>query len=221
MATVLITGANRGLGLEFARQYAADGWTVIGTARDAAGAGELASTSARVEQLDTADLEAVAGFGARIAGDIDLLIANAATDQPKTSDTAADGRAWADMLTVNSIAPFLLAQSVASRMGAGGKLVAISSQMGSIGDNRSSGYIPYRTSKAALNAAWHSLAIDVRPQGLIAAVVHPGWVKTRMGGPNALISPERSVTSLRGVIEGLTAEQSGGFFDYDGTPLGW
>ena len=221
MPTVLITGANRGLGLEFARQYAAAGWTVIGTARDAAGAGELAGIGARVEQLDTGDLDAVGGFGARIGGGLDLLIANAATDQPKTSDTAADGRMWADMLTVNSISPFLLAKAVAPMMDVGGKLVAITSQMGSIGDNRSSGYVPYRTSKAALNAAWHSLAIDVQPQGLIAAMVHPGWVKTRMGGPNALISPERSVTSLRSLIDGLTAEQSGAFFDYDGTPLPW
>lgn len=220
MPKVLITGANRGLGLEFARQYGGAGWTVVGTVRDPASASELKDV-AQVEQLDTADLDAVVTLAGRVGDGIDVLIANAATDQPKSSDSATDGRSWAEMMTVNTISPFLLARTVAQRMASGGKLVAITSQMGSIADNRSSGYIPYRTSKAALNAAWHSLALDVAPRGLVAAVVHPGWVKTRMGGPNALITPERSVTSLRTLIEGLTAEQSGAFFDYDGTPLPW
>lgn len=220
MPAVLITGANRGIGLEFARRYAADGWNVIATARLASP--ELESLHVTVERLDMSDLDAVAGFGERLAGPIDLLIANAGTDRPKRSNTADDARAWANMLTVNSIAPFMLAKSMLPRMVVpGGVLIAVSSRMGSIADNRSGGSVPYRTSKAALNAAWRSLALDVRRQGLIAAMFHPGWVQTRMGGPNAPLAVERSVESLSRLFERLTPEQSGGFFDWDGSEIPW
>jgi NAD(P)-dependent dehydrogenase (short-subunit alcohol dehydrogenase family) len=93
--------------------------------------------------------------------------------------------------------------------------------MGSIADNGSGGYIAYRSSKAALNAAWRSLAIDVKPQGVTAAVLHPGWVQTRMGGTQAPLTPEQSVAGMRQVIAGLTADQSGSFFNYDGAAIPW
>jgi NAD(P)-dependent dehydrogenase (short-subunit alcohol dehydrogenase family) len=221
MPSVLITGANRGIGLEFARQYAADRWEVIATARS--DSPELDALGVRVEQLDMRDLGAVATFGSRLAGvRLDLLIANAGTDHPKRSETAEDAEAWTDMLAINSVAPFMLARGLLEQMRApGGKLIAMSSRMGSIANNGSGGYVPYRTSKAALNAAWRSLAIDVRPFGLIAAMFHPGWVKTRMGGPNAPLPPEKSIASLRRLIEGLEPGQSGGFLDYDGTVIPW
>jgi NAD(P)-dependent dehydrogenase (short-subunit alcohol dehydrogenase family) len=125
------------------------------------------------------------------------------------------------MLTVNCIAPYLLAKSVLRQVAAArGKLIALSSGMGSIGES-SGGYVPYRTSKAALNMAWHSLAIEAKPLGVVAAALDPGWVKTRMGGPNALISAQQSVGDMRALIERLDAAQSGGFLKRDGTPHAW
>ncbi len=219
MPTVLITGANRGIGLEFARQYSADGWEVIATARETSA--ELAALGLRVERLDLRDLDAVVALGQGLDGPLDLLIANAGTMTPANGDTADDGRAWAEMLTVNCIAPYLLAKSVLRQVAAArGKLIALSSGMGSIGES-SGGYVPYRTSKAALNMAWHSLAIEARPLGVVAAALDPGWVKTRMGGPNALISAQQSVGDMRRLIERLGPDQSGGFLKRDGTPHAW
>ena len=216
MPTVLITGANRGNGLEFARQYCHDGWNVIATVRQPTE--ELGSLCTQVETLDMLDLEAVAGFGERVDS-LDLLIANAGTYGPKSVTSADDARGWAETFSVNTIAPFLLAQAVLPQIrSAGGKLVAISTRMGSIEDNQSGGFIAYRSAKAALNMAWRSLAIDSR---VTCAVLHPGWVKTRMGGAGAPLEADKSVSGMRQVIEGLTLEQSGDFFDYDGSPIPW
>jgi NAD(P)-dependent dehydrogenase (short-subunit alcohol dehydrogenase family) len=219
MPSVLITGANRGIGLEFARQYSADGWDVIATARETSA--ELAELGVRVEPLDLRDLDAVVVLGQGLDGPLDRLIANAGTMTPEEGDTADDGRAWAEMLTVNCVAPYLLAKSVLPRVAAArGKLIALSSGMGSIAES-SGGYVPYRTSKAALNMAWHSLALEAKPLGVVAAALDPGWVKTRMGGPNALISAQQSVGDMRNLIERLGAEQSGGFLKRDGSPHAW
>ena len=225
MPTVLITGANRGLGLEFARQYAAGGWRVMATARDPEGADELRAIQGevRVEALDMRDFAAVQELGERIGGDpVDVLIANAGTWGPPRIESAADGEAWLEAMAVNSVAPVLLAQALLPQVAAAkGKLVAITSKMGSIADNGSGGYIAYRASKAALNAAWRSLAIDVAPRKVTAAVLHPGWVKTRMGGASAPLEPPESVAGMRDVIAGLNPERSGGFYNYDGAEIPW
>jgi NAD(P)-dependent dehydrogenase (short-subunit alcohol dehydrogenase family) len=219
MPTVLITGANRGLGLEFARQYAGDGWEVIATARETGDA--LGSLGVRVEKLDMRDLDAVAGFGAGIER-LDLLIANAGTYGPRSATNAEDARGWVETFAVNTIAPFLLAQSVLEQVAtARGKLIAISTRMGSIEDNSSGGFIAYRSSKAALNMAWRNLAIEVRGRGVVAAMFHPGWVQTRMGGAQAPLEPKVSVAGMRRVIDGLGPEQSGRFFSYDGSEVPW
>ncbi len=222
MPTVLITGANRGVGLEFARQYAADGWEVVATAREPASADELAAVEGvRVERLDMRDLEAVTGFGSRIGAPLDLLIANAGTWIPEQAESAEDGCRWAEMMTTNCIGPFLLAKAVIRQVAAArGKLVALTSGMGSIAES-SGGYVPYRTSKAALNMAWHSLAIEARPLGIVAALLDPGWVKTRMGGPNAPTPPEESVADMRRLIERLELDRSGGYYRRDGRPHAW
>lgn len=218
MPTVLITGANRGIGLELSRQYADDGWSVIATARQSSD--ELDRLGVAVERLDMRDMDAVAGFGERIDRPLDLLIANAGTYGPQTVRNARDAADWMDTFAVNSIAPFLLAQSVLPHVTqSGGKLVAISTKMGSIADNSSGGYIGYRSSKAALNMAWRSLAID--NPSIVAALLHPGWVKTRMGGSHAPLTVETSAAGLRQTIVRLGQDQSGGFFNYDGTPLSW
>jgi NAD(P)-dependent dehydrogenase (short-subunit alcohol dehydrogenase family) len=219
MPTVLITGANRGIGLEFARQYAADGWDVVATARQSSP--ELDALGVPVEPLDLHDLEAVTGFRERIGGSLDLLIANAGTWIPETSETAEDGRQWTEMMVANCIAPCLLAKAVAPAMPSGGKIVALSSGMGSIAQASTPGYIPYRTSKAALNMAMRALAIELRGRGLITATFDPGWVKTRMGGPNAQLDPQESVGPMRATIERLGPDDSGGYFSRDGKPIPW
>jgi NAD(P)-dependent dehydrogenase (short-subunit alcohol dehydrogenase family) len=219
MPIVLITGANRGIGLEFARQYSQDGWNVIATARQASP--ELETLDVKVEPLELNDFDSVVSFGKRIDGPIDLLIANAGTMEPTEARTADDGRAWADMLVTNTIAPYLLAKSVVTHIeSAKGKMVALTSGMGSIGES-SGGYVPYRSSKAALNMAWHSLAIEVKRLGIVAAVLDPGWVKTRMGGPSAPTPPEQSVGEMRQLIERLGPEDSGAFLKRDGSCHGW
>ena len=216
MPTVLITGANRGLGLEFAHHYAADGWDVVATAREVSP--ELERLSVRVERLDMADLEAVSTFGEQLNA-LDLLIANAGTYGPKDAENADDARAWLDTLTVNTIAPYLLAKSVQPLVEtSGGKLIAISTRMGSIEDNSSGGFLAYRSSKAALNIAWRNLALDTK---VTAAVLHPGWVKTRMGGGGAPLEPAASVAGMRAVIDRLGPKDSGGFFGYDGGRIPW
>jgi NAD(P)-dependent dehydrogenase (short-subunit alcohol dehydrogenase family) len=218
MPTVLITGANRGLGLEFARQYCGDGWEVIATAREPSD--ELRGLCSRVEQVDMLDLSTVAQLGERFDA-LDVVIANAGSMRPERAETGEDGEAWAELFKVNTIAPYLLAKSVLPNVAeVQGKLIAISSRMGSIGDS-SGGYVPYRSSKAALNMAWHSLAIEARPDGVAAAVLNPGWVQTRMGGSSAPMSPEDSVSSMREVIAGLTLDQSGSFLDRTGTTIPW
>lgn len=219
MAKVLITGANRGIGLEFARQYSKDGWDVIATARQSSS--ELEALQVRVEPLELTDFESVVDFGKRLDGSLELLIANAGTMEPAEARTADDGHAWADMLVTNSIAPYMLAKSVLRQVEAAkGKLVALTSGMGSIGES-SGGYVPYRSSKAALNMTWHSLAIEVKRQGIIAAVIDPGWVKTRMGGPSAPTPPEQSVGEIRQLIERLGPDDSGAFLKRDGSRHGW
>lgn len=218
MPTVLITGANRGIGLEFARQYSADGWDVVATVREHSP--ELDALNVRVERLDMRNLDSVAGFGERLDS-LDLLIANAGTYGPKSPATGAEGEEWLETFAVNTVAPYLLARSVLPLVErAAGKLIAISTKMGSIDDNTSGGYIAYRSSKTALNSAWKCLAID--NAGKVACtVIHPGWVQTRMGGRSAPLSPEDSVSEMRKVIEDLTPEDSGAFFSHDGSQIPW
>ncbi|HET9812897.1 MAG TPA: SDR family oxidoreductase [Sphingomicrobium sp.] len=218
MPSVLITGANRGIGLEFARQYADAGWAVIATARQRSA--ELDALGVRVESLDLADAEAVAAFPEKIDGPLDLLIANAGTSEPKDPTTADDARDWQAMTMVNAIAPYMLARALLARMADGGKMIAISSGMGSIADNHG-GWVPYRTSKAALNMAWSSLALEAKPRGIACVLFSPGWVKTRMGGAGAQISAQESVTDMRALIGKLTIADSGRFLRRNGSELPW
>jgi NAD(P)-dependent dehydrogenase (short-subunit alcohol dehydrogenase family) len=225
MPSVFITGANRGIGLELARQFAAEGWSVTATARDPAKADELnalgGDVSVRPLDLD-ADFFQIDWNGVVGTEPIDVFIANAGTWGPPEIASVEDGAQWVNTFAVNTVAPLVLAKAALPLVAAAkGKLIAITSKMGSIGDNGSGGYIAYRSSKAALNAAWRSLAIDVAPQGVTAAVLHPGWVQTRMGGASAPLTPDQSVSGMRQVIAGLTPERSGGFYNYDGATIPW
>jgi NAD(P)-dependent dehydrogenase (short-subunit alcohol dehydrogenase family) len=216
MPTVLITGANRGIGLEFARQYAAASWQVIATARRSSP--ELDALNVRVVALDLSDADAVAGF--RIVEPLDLFIANAGTSQPMNTQGADNARGWQAMMMVNAIAPYQLGKALLGKMADGGKMIAISSGMGSIGDV-GGGWVPYRTSKAALNMAWSSLALEAKPRGVACALFSPGWVKTDMGGAGAELTPKESVGDMRALIERLTIEDSGRFLRRDGSELPW
>lgn len=227
MGTVLITGANRGLGLEFARQYTKAGWRVIATCRTLAKAEGLRALGAAVtvHPLDVADLAAVARFGRDLSAEtIDLLIANAGISGPgdMTPESVAPyASAWMETFRVNAMAPLALAGAFVTQVARSEqrKMIALSSRLGSMGANGDGGLYAYRSSKAALNAVWRSFALD-HPE-LIAAVLHPGWVRTDMGGPTALLNVEESVAGMRRVIAGLGKADSGRFYNHDGSPIPW
>ena len=227
MPTVLITGANRGLGLEFARQYAADGWSVIATCRDPVNPGELATIAGDIEvhSLDVTDGRAVERLADNLKGRaIDVLVHNAGVMGPRRlALDALDYDAWAEVMRVNMMAPVRVCACFADHVAGSDmkKIAVLSSKMGSIDDNTSGGSYIYRTSKAGLNAAMKSVAHDLGGKGIAVAILHPGWVRTDMGGPNGLIDPPESITGMRRVIENLTLETSGGFFNYDGRPIPW
>ncbi|MGN6057289.1 MAG: SDR family oxidoreductase [Sphingomicrobium sp.] len=218
MSTVLITGANRGIGLEFARQYSSDGWDVIATARHSSS--EFDALGVRVESLDLADADQVAAFAGRIDGKLDLFMANAGTSHPKNTLGADNARDWQAMMMVNAIAPYQLGKALLPRMTDAGKMIAISSGMGSIGDN-GGGWVPYRTSKAALNMAWSNLALEAESRGITCVLLSPGWVKTDMGGAGAEITAEQSVSDMRRLIDRLTIEDSGKFLRRNGSEIPW
>lgn len=207
MPRILITGAGRGIGLEFARQYAANGWTVIATCRSETAAHELRKLPGEVgvEFLDMRDHQALAAFRDRIPGPLDLFIANAGMTRPD-GYSAEDAAGWLEVFDVNCVAPTFLARHLAPQIvAARGKMVAITSQMGSIADNGSGGWNAYRASKAALNAAWRSMAVELAREPVAIAMLHPGWVQTDMGGSNATLPTSDSVTALRGVVERLSS----------------
>jgi NAD(P)-dependent dehydrogenase (short-subunit alcohol dehydrogenase family) len=224
MRTVAITGVNRGLGFEFARQYRAEGWRVIGTVRSKHHAGDgLAALGVEIHELDLNDFSTIAAFGRTLQDDtIDVILANAghmgARDMPIDD---VDLEAWELSFRVNAIAPVALTGALLEplRRSKDRKAVAISSRRGSIACNDTGGRYMYRSSKAALNAAWRSLAID-HPE-LIAFLLHPGWVRTDMGGPSADVGVEESVSGMRRVIGAATSESRGRFLTWDGKELPW
>jgi NAD(P)-dependent dehydrogenase (short-subunit alcohol dehydrogenase family) len=223
--TVLITGANRGLGLEFARQYSEAGWSVVGTARSPEKAVELRGLEVRVLQLDVTDPASVAGLAAELQNQpIDLLINNAGYANKGAKgfeDLSFEG--VERVIAVNTIGPMRVTQALLPnlRLGKAKKIVHITSGLGSIGENVSGGYYGYRESKAALNMFNRSLAADYREEGFICVVMSPGWVRTDMGGPEAPLSPEDSIRGMRKVIDGLTIEDSGTFQSWDGRQRAW
>lgn len=227
MSTVLITGANRGLGLEFCKQYAAEGWQVLACCRNPDTALALADDpQVRLFSLDVSDLTQIDHLAAQLHGTaIDVLINNAGVYDDKSNQGFGhlDYEAWTRTLKINTQAPVKMAEAFLPHLQQGNsKLIAsVSSQMGSIADNSSGGSILYRTSKAALNAAMKSLSIDLRAQNIGVLILHPGWVKTDMGGPSALIEATQSVSGMREVIARFSIDQSGSFMKYDGALLPW
>jgi len=226
MPTVMITGAGRGLGLEFARQYAADRWKVIATCRHPdRSEGLKAITGVQVRQLDVTDPAQIHALTRKLKREaFDVLIHNAGIYGPRPAMIGGvDREPWIDVFNTNAVAPFMVTEAFLDHVARGKlkKIVAVTSRMGSMTDNNSGGSYIYRSSKAALNAVMKSLSVDLKSRGISVAVMHPGWVRTDMGGPSAMISAEESVAGMRRVINDLTPEQSGGFFNHDGTEIGW
>jgi NAD(P)-dependent dehydrogenase (short-subunit alcohol dehydrogenase family) len=222
MPRVLVTGAGRGIGLELARQYAAEGWEVIATVRDPVQAEALAALGVRVEALDMRDFAALAAFPERLGGEpLDLFVANAGISKAKSIRSREDAEDWQDVHAVNSVAPTLLAEILLPLVeAAGGRMAAITSRMGSI-DDSSGGYVAYRASKAALNAAWRALALGWRGRPVTLVLLHPGWVQTDMGGPQAPLAADESVAGMRRVIAALPRSESGAFLDFRGARIPW
>jgi len=226
MPTVLVTGAARGLGLEFARQYAAEGWQVIATVRKPEAGRVLADLGRNVEVhlLDVTDRPGIARLARGLADrPIDLLIANAGVIGSREAFVAeGDFATWRQTFEVNVMAPVALAQDFAPHVAASEqkRMAFISSRQGSI-ESSTGGSMIYRTSKTALNMAARNLAIAWRERGITVLIFHPGWVKTDMGGPSAPVTPEDSIAGMRRVIAGATPEQSGRFVNYDGTSIPW
>ena len=224
MPSVFITGANRGLGLEFARQYAAEGWQVIAACRRPDAAEALAALKVETIGLDVADFAAIAALPNQLAGrPIDLLINNAGVNASRQSLGNLDPAEWEQVLRINAVAPLKIAEALLPNLlaGDGRKLAFVSSRMGSIGDNDGGGYYSYRASKAALNAAVKCLSIDLAPKGLAALLLHPGWVQTDMGGAGAPVTPPVSVAGMRRVIAAAGPANNGSFLDYMGSSLPW
>jgi NAD(P)-dependent dehydrogenase (short-subunit alcohol dehydrogenase family) len=229
--TVLITGCSRGIGLEFARQYAETGWHVLATCRHPQESVALMDLRERhgadvqVHALDVSTAEDIRRLAQSLAEQpVDILLNNAGVYGPEEQGLGSvEPEAWIGVLKVNTIAPLLMAQTFLPNVERGARriIATVTSLMGSIGDNGSGGYYLYRSSKAAVNMVARSLAVDLKGKRIISVVLHPGWVRTGMGGPQAPASVEESVSSMRRVLDGLTMKESGGFFNVDGERLPW
>lgn len=221
---VLITGANRGLGLEFAKQYSEDGWTVIGTARTPGRAVALNALDVEVMQLDVTDAESVARLASDLDGRaIDMLINNAGIFPRYNTLAETEFESVAMILDVNVIGPMRVTQALLPNLTAGGqkKIVNITSGLGSIENNGFGRFYGYRESKSAINMFSKTLAVELADQGFTVIAQHPGWVQTDMGGPEATLTPEESITGMRAVIDNVTSEDSGTYWGVEGEQVPW
>ncbi|NNF67304.1 MAG: SDR family oxidoreductase [Gammaproteobacteria bacterium] len=229
--TIVITGANRGIGLELARRYTQDGHRVYATSRQPEKSKDLAQLAAdsdgrlSLHPLEVTDAKQRDAFAAVLSGvPVDVLINNAGVYPHKgLSFGELDEASWLKALNVNTVAPMMMAQLLLPNIAdSQRKLVAsITSKMGSIADNSSGGSFAYRASKTALNSAMRSLAITLQDQGISVIVLHPGWVQTDMGGPRGLVTTQQSASKLRATLDRAGLDESGSFFDLDGSIIPW
>ncbi|MDY7116840.1 SDR family oxidoreductase [Halomonas sp. SSL-5] len=222
-STVVITGANRGVGLALARHYHAAGWAVIGVCRsggeEAAELRDVAETL--IEGIDVTRAEDVDRLREALAGRrLDLLINNAGLLQDEVLGEI-DFDSIRTQMEINAYAPLRVTEALLDNLGEGARVANITSRMGSIADNDSGGRYGYRASKAALNAFGKSLAVDLKPRGIAVAQLHPGYVQTRMVNFGGMISAEEAATGIAERIEALTLENSGGFWHSNGEALPW
>lgn len=231
MATIVVTGASRGIGLELVKQYAKEGHGVAACCREPATAKALKAVADQsdgrvsIHEVDVTDLAHVQRLASDLAGQtIDVLINNAGI-YPVKSETfgSVDAEAWMRTFRVNTIAPLRVAEVLVEHVARSQRKVIanVSSLMGSIGDNTSGGSYAYRTSKAALNMVTVSMARDLAARGVTCVCLHPGWVKTDMGGAGAQVEVVDSARGLKKVLDGLTVKDSGKFLDWEGDVLPW
>jgi NAD(P)-dependent dehydrogenase (short-subunit alcohol dehydrogenase family) len=224
MPTVLVVGATRGIGLEFVRQYAADGARVFATFRRPQDAEPLRQLGARALPLDALDPDSIAALGQQLDGQpLDLVLLVAGVYGPDTTDLAPPSREQFDeVMRTNVLAPMQLISLLAQNLEAAqGKLAALSSRMGSIGfATETTGWL-YRASKAALNSVVKTASIQLGARGVVCMSLSPGWVRTDMGGPSARLEVSDSVTALRRVIAAANRSHNGRFLHYTGEQLEW
>jgi NAD(P)-dependent dehydrogenase (short-subunit alcohol dehydrogenase family) len=228
--SVLITGANRGIGLEWSRQYAAAGWRVFASCRHPEAADELHELARRhprltVHTLDVTRPESLAALRAELQDEtIDVLVNNAGIYLEKyvhgESLRYAD---WIETFTVNTLGPMRTTEALLEPLARSTRrlVVNMSSHMGSIAEIAVPGDYYYRSSKAALNAAMKGLSLSLREHGIGVLLLHPGWVKTRMGGEDAPLSPAESVAAMRALVDRFGMDMNGRFFRYDGSEIPW
>ena len=222
--TVLVTGAGRGLGLEFARQYAADGWRVIACCRSPKDAPELKKIKVEAHALDVASHDSIQHLAKALNGmPIDVLINNAGIHGDRRPFGETDAELWKQIFAVNTIAPVQVLAALLENVAASAqkKVANISSRVGSIGDNPTGGSYAYRSSKTALNMAMVNAAHELKNRGITILLIHPGWVQTDMGGPSAPVTIEQSIAGVRRIIDKATPAESGHFYDYTGRQIPW
>lgn len=232
MPSIFITGSNRGLGLEWARQYALEAWRVFASCRHPEEATELNDLAERypnlsVHRLDVTQQDEIQAMAADLDGEnIDMLLNNAGVYLEKYDDTVGVGLSydnWLYTLQVNTLGPARVTEAFIDHVARSKRrlIIAITSHMGSIAEISSPGSYYYRSSKAALNASMKGLSLELRSRGVSVVLLHPGWVQTRMGGPGAQITPTQSVSGMRTIVEHFRLADSGRFFRYNGTEIPW
>jgi NAD(P)-dependent dehydrogenase (short-subunit alcohol dehydrogenase family) len=222
MATALIIGASRGIGLELVRQYLGQGWRVIATARKAEDCAALSALGAEPHQLDVTNVEAVAGLGWKLDGEeLNVAILNAGVYGPRhdgfPQQTDFDSVMHTNVLAAMRLLPIIAPMVCAAR----GKLAVLSSRMGSLSERGSAGGSLYRASKAALNSVLIDTALTFGKQGATCVAFHPGWVRTDMGGSGADIAVEESAAGIRATLAALPASETASYRNYDGSSIGW
>ena len=222
--TVVITGANRGLGLELARQLHEAGANVIGTARKPEKADDLKALGVRVVQLDVADAASVAAMAEELEDlKVDVLLNNAGIFPQRASFEETDPDEALRVYAVNSIGPLRVTQALMPMMrrAEGGLIMNMSSGLGSIANNSRGSMVDYRASKAALNMMSRTMGAELNDDGIVVVAMSPGWVQTDMGGSNANLTPEESVSGILKTLSGLTLDDTGTYYNYDGSELPW
>lgn len=232
MPSILITGTNRGIGLELTRQYAADGWAVHACCRSPENAHELnklaaADSHIQVHLLDPCNDAQRASLAAQLKDEpIDILFNNAGVAGGEWGAQGfgrCDAPTWLQAMHINVVAPMLMVQDFVDNVAVSErKIIAnMSSKMGSVADNTSGGAYIYRSTKAALNMVNRGLEHDLAGKKIVSVVLHPGWVRTDMGGPNGEMSVEESVAALKKNLDAVTLADSGRFIDIDGSTIPW
>jgi NAD(P)-dependent dehydrogenase (short-subunit alcohol dehydrogenase family) len=223
MPDILIVGASRGIGLGLAREFAERGWSVTATVRDAARADALEALEVAIETVDIADAASAAALAERLGGrSFDAVIINAGVSGPQATPKAVEHDAFAALFVTNALAPVRLAEMLVRLVKPGSGVIGfMTSQLGSVANNTGGGMELYRASKAALNSFTRSFSARHRDKGLSILSLHPGWVKTDMGGPGADIDVATSVKGLADVVEKAVGAHQEAYLDYAGNALPW